>query len=110
MSYTPRRTAQFYYIEDLIRHVEQRQCHNCAHRGPDPSMPMCLEATGPALIEEPVGFWDEAKNGRVVCRRWEKERPQGYACLVCGRHDTCPECRHHNRLPGWYEPQLPLGE
>lgn len=29
-------------------------------------------------------------------------------CLACGRDDPCPDCRHHNAIPGWDEPQLPI--
>ncbi len=32
----------------------------------------------------------------------------GLACLACGRTDPCPDCRHHNQIPGWDEPTLPL--
>lgn len=32
------------------------------------------------------------------------------ACLACGRAEPCPDCRHHNRIPGWDEPTLPLDE
>ena len=32
------------------------------------------------------------------------------ACIACGRDDPCPACRHHNRIPGWDEPMLPLDE
>ena len=34
----------------------------------------------------------------------------GLACLACGRTEPCPDCRHHNRIPGWDEPMLPLEE
>ena len=34
----------------------------------------------------------------------------GLACLACGRTDPCPDCRHHNKIPGWDEPMLPLDE
>ena len=33
----------------------------------------------------------------------------GLACLACGRTDPCPDCRRHNRIPGWDEPTLPIG-
>ena len=29
------------------------------------------------------------------------------ACLACGRDAPCPDCRHHNKIPGWDEPTLP---
>ena len=32
------------------------------------------------------------------------------ACIACGRDDPCPDCRHHNHIPGWDEPMLPLDE
>ena len=34
----------------------------------------------------------------------------GLPCIACGRTDPCPDCRHHNRIPGWDEPPLPLDE
>ena len=34
----------------------------------------------------------------------------GLPCIACGRTDPCPDCRHHNRIPGWEEPTLPLEE
>ena len=33
----------------------------------------------------------------------------GLPCIACGRTDPCPDCRHHNRIPGWDEPTLPIG-
>ena len=34
----------------------------------------------------------------------------GLPCIACGRTDPCPDCRHHNHIPGWDEPTLPLDE
>ena len=34
----------------------------------------------------------------------------GLPCIACGRTDPCPDCRHHNHIPGWDEPMLPLDE
>ena len=40
--------------------------------------------------------------------RAERRRMTPLACLACGRDDPCPGCRHHNAIPGWDEPQLPI--
>ena len=39
-----------------------------------------------------------------------RRRMTPLACLACGRTEPCPDCRHHNRIPGWDEPMLPLEE
>ena len=56
--------------------------------------------------------WDE---GGPTPRRRGRGLPgdrgmTGLPCIACGRTDPCPDCRHHNRIPGWDEPMLPLDE
>ena len=42
--------------------------------------------------------------------RAERCRVTPLACIACGRVDPCPDCRRHNKIPGWDEPMLPFGE
>lgn len=66
--YRPRRTTRFDHAIDLINYVEKRQCWSCVHRAKAPE-PMCTEAAGFAITEQPIEFWDEPKPDEPTCTR-----------------------------------------
>jgi hypothetical protein len=82
MTYTPRRTAEFEYVWELISHIEHNQCFDCAFSKPvvDPDSephsseyPMCYEIEAAIIAEEPLEALDEAPDGVVVCSLYKNK-------------------------------------
>lgn len=67
MSYTPGRSGRYAHLSDLLADIEARQCRGCAHRAPDPDMPMCPDRAATAAIQEPIDDWHETTDGTVTC-------------------------------------------
>ena len=88
-----RSVSDYYYVSDFFEAVERESCHNCAHRGDDPTMPSTgCPIAGRALAAyetaddggHVVPEWYEVEAGRRIgCRGWTDRAPgEGQDALV----------------------------
>lgn len=70
MTYTPHR-GRFYYIDEAINFLEEKQCGTCIFRNTeDLEYPMCHEIGGSFFLEEPMPEIVDPGNEDIVCIKY----------------------------------------
>lgn len=71
--YTARRDYRFEYVWDLMKFIEDEQCHDCAFKSDRDEYPMCFEIEAELISEQPVPALDDKGDDGVYCTRYRND-------------------------------------